>query len=77
MGSAKQSVYLDECNREGVIAKLTFGCNSTWFTAGTVLQLGSFKSFSRFLMAKFETPMFFTFPLSGSFCNSVPVFSQQ
>ena len=34
------------------------GCSSTWFTAGTVLQLGSLRSFSRFLIAKLETPRF-------------------
>lgn len=34
-----------------------FGCNSIWFTAGTVLQLGSLSNFSRFLMPKFDTPI--------------------
>ena len=43
------------------------GCNSTWLTAGVVLKRESAKSFSRFLMAKLETPMFFTRPDAGSF----------
>lgn len=43
------------------------GCNSTWLTAGVVLKRESANSFSRFLMAKFETPMLLTRPDSGSF----------
>src|SRR5436305_10372350 len=46
------------------------GCNSTWLTAGTILQEGSLSNFSRFLIPKFDTPMFLTLPVAGSFCIS-------
>lgn len=35
---------------------------------------GSLRSFSKFLMPKFETPMFLTLPVAGSFCISCHVF---
>src|SRR5699024_11177396 len=50
--------------------------NSIWFTAGTILQVGSFKSFSRFLIPKLETPMFLTLPVAGSFWSSCLVEGQ-
>jgi hypothetical protein len=49
------------------------GWSSTWLTAGVVLKRESANSFSRFLMAKLETPMFFTRPDSGSFWSSAQV----
>jgi hypothetical protein len=49
------------------------GCSSIWLTAGVVLKRESANNFSRFLIAKFETPMFLTRPDSGSFCSSAQV----
>lgn len=46
------------------------GWSSNWLTAGTILQLGSLRSFSRFVIPKFETPMFLALPVAGSFCIS-------
>lgn len=40
---------------------------------GHTVVPGSLRSFSKFLIPKFDTPMFFTLPVAGSFCISCHV----